>query len=140
MSAQMKIKTHCPVCKTAYQVPDSSVGHRARCPKCDSVFRVVIPGVQKPAAEPHRPANAGSDHPGNGSARPPQTTPERPRGVTPQPPQATERPADRPHRSGRAPTDDDIVGWLMEGTEKDDLPLEPRWWHAPPEPARKATA
>ena len=115
MSAQLKIKTRCPVCKAAYAVPNHTVGHRARCPKCDSVFRVLVPGVQpvKPGSPPapeataHRPDERAERHPSDV--------------------------AERRHRdkNGRAPSDDDIVNWLMEGSERDDVPEQPRRWIAP---------
>lgn len=79
MSTQGKVSTHCPVCNTAYQVPDRSVGHRAHCPKCDSTFRVAVQAIHRP-------------------------------------------------------TEDDILRWLTEGDERDDLPREPRRWHGPPSP------
>jgi len=41
MSAAMKIKTQCPVCKARFRVPARAVRHRARCSKCGAVFRVV---------------------------------------------------------------------------------------------------
>ena len=117
MSAQTKIQTRCPVCKTAYALPSKSVGHRARCPKCDSVFRVLVPGVQPTKAQPQPP---------------PEVTTHRPADV------AEDRAAEAAHRHrepGRnGASDDDIVAWLMEGSERDDVPEQPRRWQAPPPP------
>lgn len=128
MSAQTKIKTRCPVCKAAYAVPHNSVGHRARCPKCDSVFRVVIPGVQQPAKD---------------SARTPDAVKPR------MPEAAARRPAEvearrSRSRNGDGASDEDIVAWLMEGSERDDVIEQPRRWQPPPtppaEPPQKASA
>ena len=128
MSAQMKIKTRCPVCKAAYAVPNNSVGHRARCPKCDSVFRVVVPGVQQPGAQPHlAPDDMAQSASEAAAARTPEITNHRPR-----------------ERGARGASDDDIVAWLMEGSDRDDLPEQPRRWQAPPappaDPPQKASA
>jgi predicted Zn finger-like uncharacterized protein len=131
MSAQLKIKTRCPVCKAAYAVPNHTVGHRARCPKCDSVFRVLVPGVQP--AKPESPSA-------------PEVTAQRPDERTERhlSDMANRRPRDK---NGRAPSDDDIVSWLMEGSERDDVPEQPRRWIAPtdsaptqPPQAHKASA
>lgn len=120
MPAQMKIKTRCPVCKAAYHVPGSSVGHRARCPKCDSVFRVLVPGLQSSPQEPRQQPNP-APHP------------------SPEP--SLQRPHSPKENNGRhAPTDDDIVAWLMEGENEDDLPPQPRAWHSSSEPPKKASA
>lgn len=131
MSAQSKIKTRCPVCKAAYAVPNHTVGHRARCPKCDSVFRVLVPGVQPAKPESPPAPEATAHHPAERGERHPSDTAER-------------RPRDR---SGRAPSDDDIVSWLMEGAERDDVPEQPRRWVPPtdgtpatPPQAHKASA
>lgn len=52
MSAQKrKVQTHCPVCRTPYQVPEKAVGHRAKCPKCDSTFRVAAPKPKLPTED-----------------------------------------------------------------------------------------
>ena len=118
MSAQTKIKTRCPVCKAAYAVPNNSVGHRARCPKCDSVFRVLVPGVQPAEAEPQPPPEVTSHRPGQVAA--------------PRTPEAAARRHRPPGEHGAS--DDDIVAWLMEGSERDDLPEQPRRWQAPAAP------
>lgn len=70
MSAAVNIKTQCPTCWAKYKVNARAFGRRARCPKCQSAFRV---------GEKIRP-----------------------------------------------PTEDDILRWLYEGMEEDDLPVRPR--------------
>lgn len=41
MSTKPAIQTQCPVCTKRYDVPAAAIGHRAKCPKCRNVFRVV---------------------------------------------------------------------------------------------------
>jgi len=51
MSASHTIKTRCPVCQVKYRLPADRLGHRARCRKCRTVFRVaelIPPGSNKP--------------------------------------------------------------------------------------------
>jgi hypothetical protein len=144
MSAQMKVKARCPVCHTAYQLPGSLVGHRARCPKCDSVFRVLVPGASQATEKPPQ-------TPGSESVRPAESATQTPReGAPPRSDDAKLR-LHRQRGPGH-PTDDDIVNWLMEGSDADDLPSGPRRWESPPAqpvppaeqaappPARKASA
>jgi hypothetical protein len=50
MSLQKSVNTQCPVCKHAYRVKPKVVGHRARCSKCDAVFRVAA-GFNPPTEE-----------------------------------------------------------------------------------------
>ena len=47
-----KVKTQCPVCSTRYRVPPRNVGHRARCAKCKTSFRVAeIKESRRPTEE-----------------------------------------------------------------------------------------
>lgn len=41
MSGKGKITTRCPVCEARYHVPAGSIGHKARCAKCQSTFQVA---------------------------------------------------------------------------------------------------
>lgn len=41
MTEEVRVRTRCPNCRTAYKVPLSAVGHRARCVKCQLDFRIV---------------------------------------------------------------------------------------------------
>lgn len=45
---EAKIKTRCPQCRAKYRVPVRSLGHRARCVKCNTVFRVRAEVAAKP--------------------------------------------------------------------------------------------
>jgi len=72
MSGQVKIKTRCPVCHAKYRVPSRSMGHRARCSKCSTTFRV------------------------------------------------TEL------KDTLQPTEEDILKWLNEGMDSEDVPARPR--------------
>ena len=51
MSGKM-VKTRCPACSSKYRVPPRNVGHRARCAKCKTTFRVVeIEESRRPTEE-----------------------------------------------------------------------------------------
>ncbi len=51
MSVKTTIQTKCPVCEKKYEVPATAVGHRARCAKCQSVFRVSEPLQRHPTED-----------------------------------------------------------------------------------------
>ena len=65
-----KIETRCPACDARYRVPASSIGHRARCARCGTSFRVAqIASQRRPVDLRHPPTeddilswlNEGSD-------------------------------------------------------------------------------
>ena|SRR5687767_3048068 len=45
------VKTKCPLCEKKYNVPASSVGHRARCSACNGVFRVAQRSTGHPSED-----------------------------------------------------------------------------------------
>jgi predicted Zn finger-like uncharacterized protein len=50
-----KIEARCPACDARYRVPSSGVGHRARCSKCHTTFRVAVPDRRSHTPGQHRP-------------------------------------------------------------------------------------
>ncbi len=51
MSGKATIKTRCPVCNAKYRVSARSIGHRARCVKCNTTFRVAEVEKNRPPTE-----------------------------------------------------------------------------------------
>ena len=41
MATMARIKTRCPICRSKYRVPKALIGHRARCARCKTTFRVA---------------------------------------------------------------------------------------------------
>ena len=41
MATTERIKTRCPICRSKYTVPKALIGHRARCARCKTTFRVA---------------------------------------------------------------------------------------------------
>jgi len=41
MATTERIKTRCPICRSKYMVPKALIGHRARCTRCKTTFRVA---------------------------------------------------------------------------------------------------
>ena len=93
-----KVKTRCPLCAAQYDVRTSAVGHRARCAKCNAVFRVA----------PLQSTQANETGPPNHTH------------------QATinDRPQNEPPK--RFPTEEDVLRWLNEADNEDEVAVRPR--------------
>jgi hypothetical protein len=131
MSAQEKVKIRCPACHGAYHVPQTLVGHRARCPKCKTVFRVSAASASRPDGSP--------------APVPPSSSETPPRRKSAPPPYPSDNHRSRPSRgsgdrASHRVTEDDILRWLSESDDDDDLPPEPRRWVSPPAPVEEAPA
>jgi predicted Zn finger-like uncharacterized protein len=74
-----KIETRCPACDAKYHVPASTAGHRVRCVKCQTTFRVAEQAKKQALVDRHSP-----------------------------------------------PTEEDILGWLNDGSDDEFLAPRPR--------------
>ncbi len=54
MPTKATISAKCPVCGMSYRVPAGAAGHRARCARCHTVFRVEPPADTPPSPPPAR--------------------------------------------------------------------------------------
>ena len=99
------VKTRCPVCAARYDVRTATVGRRARCAKCDSVFRVAA----------CRPAGSNGTHHAAQVVHVASTVVR----VT-----STKDQSNQVKR--RIPTEDDVLRWLDEAQDEEDRELAVR--------------
>jgi len=98
-----KVKTRCPVCAARYYVVPRAVGRRARCPGCDSVFRVALLEFTGRNGPTGSAAGVTISSGAGGIAQPP--------GVN-----------GRKHPL----TEDDILRWLNEADDESEFAVRPR--------------
>lgn len=98
MAGSSEVKAHCPSCGAKYKLPVSSLGRKARCAKCQTLFRVM----NTSGPSPDEPPAAVAASPATSTGRPTQT-------------QTTYH-----NHPKHVPTEDDIIRWLAEAESEAD--------------------
>lgn len=94
MATSVEVKAHCPSCGAKYRLAAGMIGRKARCAKCQTLFRIADPSIPSPDSLPAALSSASSQ---------------------PSSPQAL-RNGDLKH----PPTEDDILRWLAEAENDAD--------------------